>query len=84
MVYYVYREREGSWRWRRIAARGMTIVSSEERYAAEEDCAAAVRLMKTSGPAPVCVLRHVGDMGQPDERARAVEADALRPSGCVH
>jgi len=58
MVYYIYREKSGYWRWRLIDARGMSIVNSEEHYTDEVQCSAAVELIRTSGLAPVCVLRH--------------------------
>ena len=57
MVYYIYREKSGYWRWRLIDAKGMTIVDSGEHYDEEQHCAAAVELIKTSSLAPVCVLK---------------------------
>jgi uncharacterized protein YegP (UPF0339 family) len=56
-VYYIYKEQTGYWRWRLIDGKGMTIVNSAEHYAIEDQCLAAVQLIKQSGLAPVCVLR---------------------------
>ncbi len=58
MVYYIYEEKSGYWRWRLIDGKGMSIINSDEHYPDEQQCSAAVELIKTSGLAPVCVLRH--------------------------
>ncbi len=56
MVYYIYREGSGQWRWRLVDGKGMAVVNSEERYAERTQCAAAVELLRASSVAPVCLL----------------------------
>jgi uncharacterized protein YegP (UPF0339 family) len=54
MNYYeVYKDRNGEWRWRYIAANGRIIGDSAEGYVNKSDCVAGIGLMKASSSAPI-------------------------------
>lgn len=53
MVYYVYRDVSGYWRWRLVASNGRKIADSGEGYVNKQDCLAGITLTKGSGSAPV-------------------------------
>lgn len=53
MVYYVYRDAQGYWRWTLQAANHRKIADSGEGYANKQDCLAAINLVKGSNGAPV-------------------------------
>lgn len=53
MVYLVYRDRAGQWRWNLTAANGRKLADSGESYFNKQDCLAAVNLVKGSSQAPV-------------------------------
>jgi uncharacterized protein YegP (UPF0339 family) len=53
MAYYVYRDTQGLWRWRLLAANNRTIADSGESYHNQQDCVAAIQLVKSSSAAPV-------------------------------
>jgi uncharacterized protein len=53
MVYLVYRDRAGQWRWNLTASNGRKLADSGEGYLHKQDCLAAVNLVKGSSSAPV-------------------------------
>lgn len=52
MKYTVYKDTQGSWRWRLQAANN-EIIASGEAYSNKADCLAAIKLVKSSTNAPV-------------------------------
>ena len=46
MVYLVYRDRAGQWRWNLTAVNGRKLADSGEGYFNKQDCLAAVNLVK--------------------------------------
>lgn len=53
MNYVVYRDRTGQWRWRLMAANHKVIADSGESYLSKTSCYEGIRLVKSSGFAPV-------------------------------
>lgn len=53
MVYYVYRDAQGQWRWRLEAANHRIVACSGEGYHNKADCLAGITLVKGSSNAPV-------------------------------
>ena len=53
MVYLVYRDRAGQWRWNLTAVNGRKLADSGEGYFNKQDCLAAVNRVKGSSSAPV-------------------------------
>ena len=53
MVYLVYRDRAGQWRWNLTAVNGRKLADSGEGYFNKQDCLSAVNLVKGSSSAPV-------------------------------
>lgn len=53
MAYYVFKDRQGYWRWHLKAANSRIIADSGESYINKQDCLAAIQLVKGSGAAPV-------------------------------
>jgi uncharacterized protein YegP (UPF0339 family) len=53
MIYQIYKDAKGEWRWRLIAANGRVIASSTEGYQSKQDCLNDIELVKQSGSAPV-------------------------------
>lgn len=53
MIYYVYRDAAGYWRWYLMAANNRKIAESGESYWNKSDCLAAINLVKGSSDAPV-------------------------------
>ena len=53
MTYHYYKDASGEWRWRLKAANGKIIADSGEGYQNEQDCLAAIDLVKDSSHAPV-------------------------------
>jgi len=53
MRYRMYRDVQGYWRWRFLAATNRIIADSGEGYANRSDCRAGIEIMKRSAPAPV-------------------------------
>ena len=53
MIYYIYQDRQGHWRWNLQAANNRKIADSGEGYYNRQDCIAAIGLVKSSGSAPV-------------------------------
>ena len=56
MGYYVYKDKNGHWRWYLEAANNRKIANSGEGYYNREDCLWAVKLVKGSNTAPVVDL----------------------------
>lgn len=53
MVYYIYKDASGYWRWRLRAANNRIIADSGESYVNKSDCLHAINLVKGSSVAPV-------------------------------
>ena len=53
MHYRMYRDVQGGWRWRLVAANGRIIADSGESYVHRQHCAEAIDLVKGSVLAPV-------------------------------
>lgn len=53
MAYHLYKDTVGQWRWRLVAANNKIIANSGEGYYNKDDCKAAIRLVQSSGTAPV-------------------------------
>ena len=51
--YRMYRDVQGSWRWRLVAGNGRIIADSGEGYHSRQDCRYAIDLVKGSGGAQV-------------------------------
>jgi len=53
MQYVMFKDHTGQWRWHLQAANNKLIAASGEGYNNEQDCAAAITLVKGSANAPV-------------------------------
>ena len=53
MTFHVYKDVQGYWRWRLLAANNKNIANSGEGYNNKQDCLAAIALVKQSASAPV-------------------------------
>lgn len=53
MIYYIYVDRAGEWRWYLSAANNRKIANSGEGYHNKSDCLHAIQLVKGSATAPV-------------------------------
>jgi uncharacterized protein len=53
MVYYVYKDSAGYWRWHLVATNGRKIADSGESYYNKQDCLDAIALVKSTASAPV-------------------------------
>jgi uncharacterized protein YegP (UPF0339 family) len=53
MTYHVYKDSDGEWRWRLLAANNRNIANSGQGYRNKQDCLDAVELVKGSRGAPV-------------------------------
>ena len=53
MQYQVYKDSQGYWRWRLLAANNRTIADSGESYYNQADCVSGLNLVKQSYNAPV-------------------------------
>jgi uncharacterized protein len=51
--YHIYKDTDGHWRWRLIAANNRRIANSGEWFHNKSDCLASVNLVKNSKDAPV-------------------------------
>lgn len=56
MTYYIYKDSEGYWRWKLLAANNRNIANSGEGYFNKADCLSAIKLVKGSSNAPVYEL----------------------------
>jgi uncharacterized protein YegP (UPF0339 family) len=53
MAYWMYKDVQGYWRWRLVAANNRIIANSGEGYANKGDCLSAIYLVQGSGNAPI-------------------------------
>ena len=53
MIYYVYKDADGQWRWYLMAGNNRKIANSGEGYHNKQDCLDAIKLGKGSSNAPV-------------------------------
>jgi uncharacterized protein YegP (UPF0339 family) len=53
MIYYIYKDLVGQWRWYLSAANNRKIANSGEGYFNKQDCLHAISLVSTSGNALV-------------------------------
>ncbi len=53
MIYYIYKDVAGYWRWRLRAANNRIVADSGEGYANKADCLHGIALVKGSANAPV-------------------------------
>jgi uncharacterized protein len=53
MVFYVYQDRQGFWRWYLRASNGKTIADSGEGYSNRQDCLNGIRLVQGASNAPI-------------------------------
>ncbi|WP_374379497.1 YegP family protein [Dongia sp.] len=53
MVYIIYKDQQGYWRWHLLAANNRKIANSGEGYVNKSDCLAVVQLVKGSAAVPV-------------------------------
>lgn len=53
MHYFMYKDNQGFWRWRFVAANNRIIAVSSESYHNESDCLWSINLIKGSSDAPV-------------------------------
>ena len=53
VAYWMYRDPQGMWRWRLLAANNRNIANSGEGYHNESDCLQAIQLVKGSSVASV-------------------------------
>ena len=56
MKFYIYKDTQGLWRWRLVAANNRTIADSGESYYNKQDCLDAISLVKGAYNAPVYEL----------------------------
>lgn len=56
MVYYIYTDAQGHWRWYLSAGNNRKIANSGEGYYNQQDCLSAINLVKSSAQTPVQVL----------------------------
>ncbi|HET6425645.1 MAG TPA: DUF1508 domain-containing protein [Planctomycetaceae bacterium] len=45
MMFYMYRDEDGHWRWRLATASGQTLAESPAAYPRKEDCRAVIQLV---------------------------------------
>jgi uncharacterized protein YegP (UPF0339 family) len=53
MAYYIYKDRQGYWRWRLLASNNRTVADSAESYYNRQDCLHGIELVKGSWTAPI-------------------------------
>jgi len=53
VTYYIYQDSRREWRWYLMAANNRKIADSGEGYSNEQDCVAAIGLVKGSSNAPL-------------------------------
>lgn len=51
--YWLYKDRQGEWRWRYDAVNGETIAVSSESYKRRSDCERGIEIMKQSSASGV-------------------------------
>ena len=53
MIYYMYKDAQGYWRWRLRASNNRIVADSGEGYVNKADCRVGIELVKSSTNAPV-------------------------------
>jgi uncharacterized protein YegP (UPF0339 family) len=53
MIYYIYKDNQGLWRWYVNASNGKTIAVSSESYYNKQDCLHGIELVQGSSGAPI-------------------------------
>ena len=53
MMFYVYRDEDGHWRWRLMTASKQVLAECPRAYHQKDDCRAAIQLVKNCGVARV-------------------------------
>ncbi len=53
MIYYLYKDSRGEWRWRLEAANGNTLADSGEGYKNQTDCVNCIHSVQASGDAKI-------------------------------
>jgi uncharacterized protein YegP (UPF0339 family) len=53
MIYYIYKDSRGEWRWRLRASNGNILADSGEGYKNELDCINAIRSVQSSSDADI-------------------------------
>ena len=53
MIFYIYHDAAGEWRWRLRAKNKKTVAISGEGYASQKDCEEAIKLVREAADAPV-------------------------------
>lgn len=48
MMFYIYRDDDGNWRWRLATAMGQALADSPTSYLRKEDCRAVIQLVMNS------------------------------------
>ena len=56
MIFYIYHDAAGEWRWRLRANNKKTIAISGEAYSNQRDCKEAIELVREAVDAPVIEL----------------------------
>jgi uncharacterized protein len=55
MKFEVYKDKNGEWRWRLIAANGRNVASPGEGYKNKADCLSAIETIKKNAPTALVV-----------------------------
>jgi uncharacterized protein len=53
MIYYIYKDSQGDWRWYLNASNGKKIANGGEGYRNKQDCLHAISLVKQSAQSPI-------------------------------
>ncbi|HTN02602.1 YegP family protein [Planctellipticum variicoloris] len=53
MMFYVYRDEDGYWRWRLVTASNQVLAQSPRAYHQKDDCRAVIQLVRNCGIARV-------------------------------
>ncbi len=53
MMFYIYRDEDGYWRWRLATARNQVLAESPRAYHRKDDCRAIIQLVRNCGIAQV-------------------------------
>lgn len=53
MIYQIYKDAKGEWRWRLIAPNARIVADSAQGYKNKKDCLSDIELVKQSADAPI-------------------------------
>lgn len=53
MMFYIYRDEGGLWRWRLVTASNQVLAESPQAYRGKDDCRAVIQLVRNCGIAQV-------------------------------